>query len=95
MSFNGTEFEELSIFVEKVSYKELCSFDVVNMFPSIDNKMEIESVGNILLNRENDIPSAECIIEALKLCLNCNNSVFYNQHYLQVGGTAQCSHMSC
>ena len=44
MRFNGTEFEELSIFVEKVSYKELCGFDVVNMFPSIDNKMEIESV---------------------------------------------------
>ena len=50
----------------------LVSFDVVNMFPSIENKMAIESVKNILLNRDDNTPPGECIIEALELCLNCN-----------------------
>ena len=45
----------------------LVSFDVVNMFRSIHNKMGIESVKNILLNRGGNTPPAECIIEALKL----------------------------
>ena len=68
----------------------LVSFDVVNMFPSIDNKMGIESVKNILLSRDDTITPAECIIEPLELCLNCNNSIFNNQHYLQVD--MSCSH---
>ena len=46
------------------------------MFPSIKNRMGTEAVKNILLNRDNNIPPAECIIEALVLCLNCNNSIF-------------------
>ena len=35
------------------------SFDVVNMFLGIDNKMGIESVKDILLNRDDNIPPAE------------------------------------
>ena len=57
--------------------------------------MVIESVTNILLSRNNSAPPAEHIIEALELCLNCNNSIFNDQHYLQVDGTAQGRHMSC
>ena len=57
--------------------------------------MGIESVRNILLNRDDNTPSAECIIEVLELCLNCNNSIFNNQYFLQVDGTAQGPHMSC
>ena len=57
--------------------------------------MWIESVKSILLNRYDNIPPAECIFEALELCLNCKNSVFSNQNYLQVDGTAQVLHMSC
>ena len=38
---------------------------VVSMFSSIDSKIGIESVINILLNRGNNIPSSEYIIEAL------------------------------
>ena len=45
----------------------LVSFDVVNMFRSIDNKMGTESAKNILLNRDDNIPPTECIIEALEL----------------------------
>ena len=43
----------------------LVSFDVVNMFPNIGNKMGIESVKNMLLNRDDNIPPVECIVESL------------------------------
>jgi len=56
----------------------LVSFDVVNMFPSIDNVSGIEAVSEILRSREANFPPAECIIDALKLCLECNNSFFNN-----------------
>ena len=36
-----------------------------------------------------------CIIEALKLCLESNNSISNNKHYLQSDSTAQGPHMSC
>ena len=56
----------------------LVSFDVVNMFPCIDNNMGITSVRKYLDEREcKDLPT-DCVIEALELCLSCNNSVFNN-----------------
>ena len=73
----------------------LVSFDVVNMFPSIDNVLGLEAVSEILHNRESDFPPTECILDALKLCLECNNSVFNNRFYLQVDGTAMGPHMCC
>ena len=42
----------------------LVSFDIVNILPRTNKKMAIESVNNILLNRDHNIPPAECIIEA-------------------------------
>ena len=48
----------------------LVSFDIVNMFPSIDNVSGFKAVSEILENREADFPPAECILEALKLCLD-------------------------
>ena len=45
----------------------LVSFNVLNMFPSINNKMGIESVKNILLNRDDNITPSECIIKALRV----------------------------
>ena len=67
----------------------LVSFDIVNMFPSIDNNMGIASVRKYLDEREcKDLPT-DCVIEALELCLSCNNSVFNNTNYLQTDGTAQ------
>ena len=42
----------------------MVSFDVVNLFSSIDNKMGIESVKTTLLNDDITAP-VECIIEAL------------------------------
>ena len=72
----------------------LVSFDVVNMFPVTDNVLSLEAVPEILHNRESDFPPAECILDALKRCLECNNSVFNNHFYLQVDGTAVGPHMS-
>ena len=54
----------------------LVSFDVVNMFPSIDNVLSLEAVSEILHNRESDFSPAVCILDALKLCLECNNNHF-------------------
>ena len=73
----------------------VASFDAVNMFPSIDNVLGLEAVSEILQNKESDFPPTECILDALKLCLECNNSVFNNHFYLQVDGTAMGPHMSC
>ena len=56
----------------------LVSFDIINMFPSIDNKMEINSVKNLLDERACKYPPTQCVIEALGLCLSCNNSPFSN-----------------
>ena len=53
----------------------LVSFDIVNIFPSISNIFGLEAVSEILENWEIDFPSAECILETLKLCLECNNSI--------------------
>ena len=73
----------------------LVSFDVVNMFPNIDNKSGLSSVKNILSDNDFDPDSIQCIIDALEICLTCNNSKFNNQNFLQTDGTAQGPHMSC
>ena len=73
----------------------LVSFDIVNMFPSIDNDSGLQAVKNALEAREEQFPPALCIIEALELCLKCNNSIFNNKHFLQNDSTAQGPHMSC
>ena len=64
-------------------------FNVVNMFPSMDNNMRIASDRKYLDEMEcKDLPT-DCVTEALELCLSCNNSVFSNGNYLQTDGTAQ------
>ena len=73
----------------------LISFDVVNMFPSIHNESGIKSVERLLNTRSILNPPTLCILEAWRLCLECNNSVFNNKFYLQTDGTAQGLHMSC
>ena len=73
----------------------LVSFDIINMFPSIDNKMGIDSVIKLLNKRRCKNPPTQCVIEALELCLNCNNSIFNNTSYIETDSTAQGPHMSC
>ena len=73
----------------------LVSFDILNIFPSIENISGLEGVSEILSNTGSDFPPAECILEALTLCLECNNSVFVNVFYLQENGRAMGPHISC
>ena len=73
---------------------KLVSFDIINMFPSIDNLSGLKSV-KVLESRSNQFHPSNCIIEALILCLESNNSIFNNKHYFQSDGTAQGPHMSC
>ena len=74
---------------------KLVSFDIMNMFPSIDNISGVKSVKKVLESRSNKFPPSNCIIVALKLCLESKNSIFSNKHYLQSDSTAQGPHMSC
>ena len=54
----------------------LVSFDIVNMFSSTDNELGINTSKKVLSNRESKNLPTECVLEALKLCLECNNSLF-------------------
>ena len=73
----------------------LVGFDIVNMFPSIDNKSGLKSVHDILELRDSKFPPTSCVIEVLELCLSCNNSIFNNTNYLQTNRTAQGPQISC
>ena len=73
----------------------LVSFDIVNMFPSIDNESGLQAVKNALEAREEQFPPTLCITEALELYLKCNNSIFNKKHFLQNCSTDQGPHMSC
>ena len=73
----------------------LVSFDIINMFPNIDNNLGLSSVRKYLDLCSKNIPPTNCLLEALELCLSCNNSIFNSENYLQADGTAQGPHMSC
>ena len=55
----------------------------------------IKSVKHLLNTRSILNPLTLCILEALHLCLECNNSVFNNKFYLETDATMQGTHMSC
>ena len=74
----------------------LVSFDIINMFPSIDNQSGVESVRHKLNQYAHkiDVP-VECVVEALEICLKCNCSTFCGQYWLQENGTAMGPKNSC
>ena len=53
----------------------LVSWDMVSMFPNIDNKLGLFAFRKALNARENIFPSTTCILEAIKICLKSNHSV--------------------
>jgi hypothetical protein len=73
----------------------LVSFDVVNMFPNIDNERGLQTLRKAYNKRTTRKPSTECLIEALKICLYNNNSTFNNTNLLQTNGTATGAPNSC
>lgn len=73
----------------------LASLDIVNMFPNIDNTLAIRDITAMLNSRTKKNPPTTCIIEALLLCLQSNNTSFNKKNFLQTDGTAQGPHMAC
>ena len=66
----------------------LVSWDIVAMFPKIDNCLGLSAVKEALDSRSILSPSTDCILEAVQICLASNNSEFGGKHYVQRHGTA-------
>ena len=73
----------------------LVSFDIVNMYPNIDNDRDIAVVTNVLETRAYKSQSTHCIIAGLEICLKYNNSRFGSQNLLQLNGTVTGAPNSC
>ena len=65
------------------------------MYPSIDNKLGLEACRDALNTRSKMKPSTECILEAIKITLECNNFTFNGEHYLKIDGTAMAPKTAC
>ena len=72
----------------------LVSWDVISMYPSID-KVGLDACKTALDHREKLSPITDCLLEAIKIALECNNSTFNNKHYCQNRGTAIGPHNAC
>ena len=73
----------------------LVSWDVVAMFPNIDNNLGISAVSRALDSRSVKFPSTECIVEAIEICLQTNNCQFSEKHFVQKHGTAMGPKNAC
>ena len=73
----------------------LATWDIVAMFPSIDNKMGLKACEDLLNERVHQFPSTKCIVDATRLTLENNLSIFNNVAYLQTNGTAMGPHNAC
>ena len=51
-------------------------FDIVNMFPSIDNVKRMDAARLALNTRDSNKPSTECVLDGLEICLYNDNSIF-------------------
>ena len=73
----------------------LVSWDIISMYPSIDNKVGIGACKAALDNREKLSPSTHCLLEVIKITLECNNSTFNKKNYRQNRGMAMGPHNAC
>ena len=64
----------------------LVSWDVIAMFPNIDNNLGISAVKNALDARTVKLPSSKCISEAVEICLKSNNCQVDGSNYLHQHG---------
>lgn len=65
------------------------------MFPNIDNTLGLRAVKEALDSRNVLHPSTSCILEAVEICLNHNNSTFNGNHFIQIHGTAMGPKNAC
>ena len=73
----------------------LISWDVVAMFPNIDNNLGISAVRKALDSRLVKFPSTNCIVEAIEICLQTNNCQFSGINFVQKHGTAMGPKNAC
>ena len=73
----------------------LVTWDIIKMYPSIDNSMGISACRDALNGRDIRDPPTDTIIEALKLVLENNVSFFNNRVYKQISGTAMGPSHAC
>ena len=73
----------------------LVSFDIKNIFSSIDNQSGLRAVKNAVETSQEQFPPTNSITESLKLCLESNCYIFNNKHFLQIDGTVRFRFMSC
>ena len=73
----------------------LVSWDVVSMFPNIVNNLGISAVRKALNSRSVNIPSTDCLGEAVEICLSVNNCQFAGQSFVQKHGTAMGPKNAC
>ena len=65
------------------------------MYPSIDNNVGLDVFKAALGHRAKLYPSTDCLLEAIKITLKCNNSTFNKKHYRQNRVTALGPHNAC
>ena len=73
----------------------LMSWDVVSMFPNIDNNLGISAVRRAFNSRSVNIPSTDCLVEAVEICLRVNNCQFSGQNFVQKHGTVMGPKNAC
>ena len=73
----------------------LMSFDIVNLFPSINNDKGMEAVRLALNVLGSNKPSTECVLEGIQIYLCNYNSVFDKSHFLKTSGTETRALNSC
>ena len=64
----------------------LVSRDIKNYYPSCDTQKCIESIEEALQKRGKNDPPIECIIEAVKLTMSCNQCEFQGEFFTQIDG---------
>ena len=65
------------------------------MFPNIDNNLGLTAIKNALDAKEHKTLSTKCILEAVEICLENNHSVFGQDFFLQIHGTAMGPQNAC
>ena len=65
------------------------------MFLTTDNNLGFTDVKMAPDSRDREIPSTNCTLEAVEVCLKCNHSAFKGNFFLQVCGTAMGPKNAC
>ena len=60
--------------------------DISNFYPSCNTKKCLEAVERLLNTREQQIPSTECILEAIEITMSSNSVKFIDRFFTQIDG---------